>query len=54
MKTIVASIKDLENQINILRIHMINTVMSKGITHPDSIKCSQELDVLLNKYQKIN
>ena len=54
MKTKVASIKDLENEINILRNRMIDTVMSKGITHPDSIICSQELDVLLNKHQKIN
>ena len=54
MKTKVASIKDLENEINILRNRMIDTVMTKGITHPDSIICSQELDVLLNKYQKIN
>lgn len=43
----------LENKINLLRIHMISTGLSKGLNHPNTIKCSQELDDLLNKYQQI-
>jgi stage 0 sporulation regulatory protein len=52
MKTNVISLKELEDKIAVLRNRMIDTVKIKGFTHPDSIRCSQELDCLLNKYQK--
>ena len=45
--------KTLELEINLLRIYMINTGNFKGLNHPDTIKLSQELDILLNIYQRI-
>ena len=53
MKTKVLSLEELEYKIDFLRTRMIATGQLKGLTHPDTIKFSQELDVLLNKYQKI-
>ena len=53
MKTNVVSLKELEDNIAVLRTRMIDTVKVKGFTHPDTIRCSQELDCLLNKYQKL-
>jgi len=47
------SFKDLENSIYYFRTHMITSGISKGLTHPDTIKYSQELDTLLNEYQKM-
>ncbi|MGE8078278.1 aspartyl-phosphate phosphatase Spo0E family protein [Peribacillus loiseleuriae] len=46
-------LNDLENKINTLRILLISIGTLKGLNHPDTIKCSQELDVFLNKYQRI-
>lgn len=31
---------------------MISTAQLKGFNHPETIKCSQALDVFLNKYQQ--
>ncbi|MBM4764392.1 MULTISPECIES: aspartyl-phosphate phosphatase Spo0E family protein [unclassified Bacillus (in: firmicutes)] len=53
MKTKVLSLKELEDKIDVLRTCMIDLATSNGFTHPDTIKCSQELDVLLNEHQKI-
>ncbi|RID87073.1 aspartyl-phosphate phosphatase Spo0E family protein [Peribacillus asahii] len=53
MNTKALSLKHLETSIYDLRTHMITIGISKGLTHPDTIKYSQELDILLNKYQKI-
>ncbi|USK71742.1 aspartyl-phosphate phosphatase Spo0E family protein [Peribacillus asahii] len=53
MNTKTLSLKDLENSIYYFRTHMITSGISKGLTHPDTIKCSQELDILLNEYQKM-
>ncbi|WP_253896076.1 aspartyl-phosphate phosphatase Spo0E family protein [Solibacillus sp. R5-41] len=33
-----------------LRSHLINVGMEKGLTHPNTIKASQDLDKLLNEY----
>jgi len=52
LKTI--SLEELENRIDLVRIYMIETATLYGFTHPDTIKCSQELDILLNKYLKVN
>ncbi|OIJ12031.1 hypothetical protein BKP37_14730 [Anaerobacillus alkalilacustris] len=43
----------LEMKINSLRALMVSTAQLKGFTHPDTIKCSQELDVCLNEYHNI-
>ncbi|WP_084787507.1 aspartyl-phosphate phosphatase Spo0E family protein [Anaerobacillus alkalidiazotrophicus] len=41
-------------KINSLRALMVSTAQLKGVTHPDTIKSSQELDVCLNEYLKIS
>lgn len=43
----------LDDKIFNLRAHMINLGMKKGLTHPDTIKCSQKLDCILNNLQQI-
>ncbi|MGE7664679.1 Spo0E family sporulation regulatory protein-aspartic acid phosphatase [Ureibacillus composti] len=52
MKTNGFPLEELQFKIEDLRSHMIATGQLKGLTHPDTIKLSQELDVLLNEYQK--
>ena len=54
MKLNVLPLEELQFKIEVLRSHMIATGQLKGLTHPDTIKLSKELDVLLNKYQKTN
>jgi len=49
----VLSLKELEYRIDAVRTRMIVVGKLKGLGHPDTIKSSQELDVLLNEYQKI-
>lgn len=51
MSIIDTILNNLENDIQSLRSQMMVTVKEKGTNHPDSIKCSQQLDILLNKYQ---
>ena len=53
MKKECLTIIELEEKIFILQTHMIALGKSKGLTNPETIKCSQDLDTLLNKYQKI-
>ena len=48
------SLLDLEHEIVTLQNRMIDIGLSKGLTHPDTVKCSQELDVVLNCFQQIN
>ncbi|WP_096200255.1 aspartyl-phosphate phosphatase Spo0E family protein [Bacillus sp. FJAT-45350] len=43
----------LENTIHSLRNRMISTGMKKGLTHPETIKYSRQLDEYLNKYDRI-
>ncbi|AZV43249.1 aspartyl-phosphate phosphatase Spo0E family protein [Peribacillus asahii] len=52
MNTKSVPLKHLEDAIHCLRTHMITVGISKGFNHPDTIKYSQTLDVLLNRYQK--
>lgn len=54
MKNESLTIIELEEKIFILQTHMIAIGKLKGLTHNDTIKCSQELDTLMNEYQKIN
>jgi stage 0 sporulation regulatory protein len=44
---------ELENKIKMLRALMITTGKFKGLNHPETIKCSQELDMILNKYHHL-
>lgn len=46
-------VKKLEGEIQSLRMKMILTGCTKGLTHPNTIKFSQMLDHQLNQYQKI-
>lgn len=54
MKQFVISIIELQDRIDVLRNYMIDTAELNGLSHPNTIKCSQELDILLNQYQKLN
>ena len=54
MGKLAISLLDLEYEIQALQNRMINIGLSKGLTHPDTVKCSQELDVVLNTFQQIN
>lgn len=40
----------IEKKIQILRTQLINVGMEKGLTHPNTIQISQDLDKLLNEY----
>lgn len=40
----------IKNKIQKLRTQLINVGMKKGLTHPNTIQVSQDLDKLLNKY----
>ncbi|WP_084031634.1 aspartyl-phosphate phosphatase Spo0E family protein [Anaerobacillus arseniciselenatis] len=46
-------LKDIELEINTLRSCMISKAQLKGINHPETIKISQDLDILLNDYQQL-
>lgn len=43
----------LLNKIEISRQKLTNIALSKGFTHTEAIIMSQELDQLLNQYQKM-
>ncbi|MFJ8064053.1 Spo0E family sporulation regulatory protein-aspartic acid phosphatase [Psychrobacillus sp. NPDC096426] len=45
--------KALLFQIALKRKIMYRKAKNYGFTHPAVVECSQELDILLNKYQKI-
>ena len=47
------SLIELEEKIFSLQTHMIAVGIVKGLAHPDTIECSQELDILMNKHLKI-
>lgn len=47
------AIKIIKFKIKILRTIMTYKVKTKGITHPETVKSSQVLDSVLNKYQRI-
>ncbi|MDQ0298484.1 hypothetical protein J2S78_000892 [Salibacterium salarium] len=53
MKIQKVEVNKLEDKIKGLRIRMVYNGQSKGLTHPDTIKYSQELDVYLNKIQSL-
>ncbi len=43
----------LSVRINVKRTEMVKKAKSFGFTHPTVVSCSQELDLLLNRYQDI-
>lgn len=45
-------VNDLLSQIDNLRRKMIETGAKKGLSHPETVKCSEKLDKLIYKYQK--
>ncbi|GAA0456666.1 aspartyl-phosphate phosphatase Spo0E family protein [Alkalibacillus silvisoli] len=45
--------KRLETEIKDLRIKMVKSGVTKGLNHPNTVKLSQELDILLNEYQNL-
>ena len=45
--------QEILGEIEKLRYFMYNQGELKGIRHPDVLKISQELDLLLNKYHKL-
>ncbi|GGM34573.1 hypothetical protein GCM10011351_20720 [Paraliobacillus quinghaiensis] len=47
------TIKIIKFKIKILRTIMIHKAKTKGITHPETVKSSQLLDSVLNRYQRI-
>ncbi|MED3690766.1 aspartyl-phosphate phosphatase Spo0E family protein [Peribacillus butanolivorans] len=52
MKTEVLSLNEMKSNIDCLRAHLIEIGTLKGLSHPETIKSSQELDKWLYKYQK--
>lgn len=40
----------IQKKIQKLRIQLIHVGMEKGLTHPNTIQLSQDLDKLLNEY----
>ncbi|SOC11087.1 Spo0E like sporulation regulatory protein [Ureibacillus xyleni] len=53
MESIIYSTMDLENEIYNLRKRMIEMGRNKGLLHPETIKCSQELDEIMNQFQNV-
>lgn len=47
------SLLELEDKMFNLQARMINIGIVKGLTHPDTVKCSQELDVIINNLQNM-
>ncbi|MEN1969220.1 aspartyl-phosphate phosphatase Spo0E family protein [Lentibacillus sp. N15] len=45
--------KNLQQAINKKRQEMIGLAFNKGFTSKDTVKCSQELDQLLNLYSNV-
>ena len=45
--------QEILGEIEKLRHFMHNQGLIKGMRHPDVLKISQEIDVLLNKYYKM-
>ncbi|MBM7647869.1 hypothetical protein JOC78_000809 [Bacillus ectoiniformans] len=44
----------LTAQINVIRDLMITTGLTKGLDNQETLKYSEELDKLINKYQLLN
>jgi stage 0 sporulation regulatory protein len=44
---------DLERNIETVRNEMVSIGMSKGLSHPETIELSQQLDTLLNRLNQL-
>lgn len=53
MGTKTLALLELEDKMIHLQELMIDTGILKGLTHPDTIKCSQELDGVMNDFHTI-
>lgn len=49
----VVEIVKLENKINQLKRELVQVVRSTGLNSTDSLRCSQELDQHITKYQQL-
>ncbi|SEP79487.1 aspartyl-phosphate phosphatase Spo0E family protein [Piscibacillus halophilus] len=54
MENVEVPVTKLEGKIKDLKQYMISTAYAKGFNHPHTVKISQDLDKLLNKYQTID
>ncbi|RUL48791.1 aspartyl-phosphate phosphatase Spo0E family protein [Lysinibacillus antri] len=45
---------EIESKFHQLQTMMIDVGMVKGLAHPETVKYSQELDMLINHIQKIS
>ena len=45
---------ELEDEFFKLQARMIDVGILKGLTHPETIKYSQELDMIINQFQKVS
>ncbi|MEH6986346.1 MULTISPECIES: aspartyl-phosphate phosphatase Spo0E family protein [Bacillaceae] len=52
MTTPSTAIKKLHNDIDVLRKKMISVGKNKGLSHPDTLMYSEELDKLIYKVQR--
>jgi hypothetical protein len=43
----------LLKRIDVMKKRMIDNAKSTGINSPETLRCSQELDILLNRYRKL-
>ena len=50
MTVLLESLK-LKKQINLSRDNLIQLGQKKGLNHPETVKCSQELDKLIIEFQ---
>lgn len=48
----VLSLNEMKCKINDLRTHLIEIGMLQGLSHPETVKSSQELDKLLYQFQR--
>ncbi|MGE6611889.1 Spo0E family sporulation regulatory protein-aspartic acid phosphatase [Peribacillus sp. NPDC076916] len=46
------SLNELNCKIDYLRTHLIEIGMLQGLSHPETVKSSQELDKLLYQFQR--
>ena len=50
----IATVKRLKEEIEQKKMEMLHVAELKGISSPETLHCSQELDCLIYKFQKIS
>jgi len=53
VETELLSVAELEDRMVRLQTQMIDVGMVKGLSHPDTVRCSQELDVVIHHIQML-